>query len=174
MELGWQREADQRAWWAFLDLWRALGSGMERQLASVGVSAADYQLLAPLAESASGMRPRDLCAASGWDRSRVAHQLRRMEERGLVERDRVSEDARGVIVRLTERGRDMLEHAAPGHVEWVKVNFINVATRDELNALTDLSLRVVEKVNETAHGGASSASAKAEPPGLRGHQRPGR
>ena len=75
MDLGWLDEADQRAWWAFLDLWRALGTGMERQLAGVGVSAADYQLLAPLAGADAGMRPRDLCAATGWDRSRVAHQI---------------------------------------------------------------------------------------------------
>ena len=31
---------------------------MERQLASVGASAADYQLLAPLAKAVTGMRPR--------------------------------------------------------------------------------------------------------------------
>jgi len=91
MDLGWLDEADQRAWWAFLDLWRALGTGMERQLAGVGVSAADYQLLAPLAGADAGMRPRDLCAATGWDRSRVAHQIRRMEQRGLVERDTVAD-----------------------------------------------------------------------------------
>jgi DNA-binding MarR family transcriptional regulator len=149
MDLGWLDKADQRAWWAFLDLWRALGTGMERQLASVGVSAADYQLLAPLAEAAAGMRPRDLCVVTGWDRSRVAHQIRRMESRGLVERATVADDARGVTVRITDKGRDTLEVAAPGHVEWVKANFINVATRQELDALTQLSQRVVERLNAT-------------------------
>ena len=147
MDLGWHDEADQRAWWAFLDLWRALGTGMERQLASVGVSAADYQLLAPLAASDAGLRPRDLCTATGWDRSRVAHQIRRMEARGLVERDAVSDDARGVIIRLTETGLENLERAAPSHVEWVKAHFIAVATRDELNALTELSQRVIHGLN---------------------------
>ncbi len=149
MELGWLDEADQRAWWAFLDLWRALGTGMERQLAGAGVSAADYQLLAPLAEAEAGMRPRDLCAATGWDRSRVAHQVRRMEERGLVKRDAVAGDGRGVTVRITDKGRDLLQLAAPGHVEWVKANFVNVATRHELDTLTQLSQRVVERLNKT-------------------------
>jgi DNA-binding MarR family transcriptional regulator len=161
MDLGWLNEADQRAWWAFLDLWRALGTGMERQLASVGVSAADYQLLAPLADADAGMRPRDLCAATGWDRSRVAHQIRRMEERGLVERAAVAEDARGVIVRLTENGRNTLQRAAPGHVEWVKANFINVATREELNTLTELSQRVVERLNAMPES-AGPTGTKAE------------
>jgi DNA-binding MarR family transcriptional regulator len=161
MDLGWREEADQRAWWAFLDLWRALGTGMERQLASVGVSAADYQLLAPLADADAGMRPRDLCVATGWDRSRVAHQIRRMEERGLVERDAVAEDARGVIVRLTENGRDTLLRAAPGHVEWVKAHFINVATREELNTLTELSQRIVQRLNAMPES-AALTDTKAE------------
>ena len=70
-----------------------------------------------------------------------------MEQRGLVERDTVAEDARGVIVRLTENGRDTLQRAAPGHVEWIKAHFINVATREELNTLTELSQRVVARLN---------------------------
>jgi DNA-binding MarR family transcriptional regulator len=149
LNLGWLDARDQQAWWAFLDLWRALGSGMERQLASAGVSGADYQLLAPLAEAAAGLRPRDLAAASGWDRSRIAHQLRRMEQRGLVERGSHPEDRRGVTVSLTGTGRAMLERAAPGHVEWVKEHFINIATRDELDALTALAHRVVAQLDET-------------------------
>ena len=148
-ELGWLNERDQQAWWAFLDLWRALGSGMERQLARVGVSGADYQLLAPLADAAEGLRPRDLAGATGWDRSRVAHQLRRMEQRGLVERTSIAEDGRGVTVLLTETGRAVLERAAPGHVEWVTEHFINVATREELETLTALARRVVTRLNET-------------------------
>jgi DNA-binding MarR family transcriptional regulator len=159
LELGWLDERDRRAWWAFLDLWRALGSGMERQLASVGVSGADYQLLAPLAEAGAGLRPRDLAAASGWDRSRVAHQLRRMEQRGLVERENLPGDRRGVTVRLTESGRHVLQRAAPGHVEWVRTHFIDVATREELDALTALARRVVDRLNETPETNDFSAAA---------------
>ena len=159
MELGWLDERDQQAWWALLDLWRALGSGMERQLASVGVSSADYQLLAPLAAASRGLRPRDLTAATGWDRSRVAHQLRRMEHRGLVERENLAGDGRGVIVRLTPSGRDVLERAAPSHVAWVQTHFIALATRQELDTMTALAQRVVENLNETGDSNASPTAA---------------
>lgn len=162
LELGWLDERDRQAWWAFLDLWRALGLGMERQLAGVGVSGADYQMLAPLAEAGGGLRPRDLAAASGWDRSRVAHQLRRMEQRGLVERENLAGDRRGVTVRLTESGRQVLRRAAPGHVEWVRTHFIDVATRDELDTLTALARRVVERLNETPGTDASSQPTPSE------------
>jgi hypothetical protein len=36
-------EAELRVWVAFLDLWRRLASGMERQLAEAGSSGADYR-----------------------------------------------------------------------------------------------------------------------------------
>ena len=36
----------------------------------------------------------------------------------------MAEDARGVIVRLTENGRGTLQRAAPGYVAWVKAHFI--------------------------------------------------
>jgi DNA-binding MarR family transcriptional regulator len=116
-------------------------------------------MLAPLAEAGAGLRPRDLAAVSGWDRSRVAHQLRRMEQRGLVERENLPGDRRGVVVRLTESGRQVLRRAAPGHVEWVRTHFIDVATRDELDALTALARRVVEQLNETHETNATSAAA---------------
>jgi DNA-binding MarR family transcriptional regulator len=159
LELGWLDERDQQAWWAFLDLWRALGSGMERQLASVGVSSADYQLLAPLAAASQGLRPRDLTVATGWDRSRVAHQLRRMEHRGLVERENLAIDGRGVVVRITASGRYLLERAAPRHVEWVQAHFIALATRQELDTLTALAQRVVGSLNETDERNIPPAAA---------------
>jgi DNA-binding MarR family transcriptional regulator len=150
VESRWRHEHEQRAWWAFLDLWRGLGSGMERQLAGSGGSGADYQVLAPLAETPEQpVRPRDLTAATGWDRSRLAHQLRRMEQRGLIIRTGFASDRRGTLVQLTDTGRDALRRAAPGHVQWVKTHFIDLLTRDELDVLTAISERVVKRLNES-------------------------
>jgi DNA-binding MarR family transcriptional regulator len=83
-----------------------------------------------------------------------------MEQRGLVERENLDEDRRGVVVRLTESGRRVLQRAAPGHVEWVQHHFINVATREELDMLTALARRVVERLDETPETNASSAAVK--------------
>jgi DNA-binding MarR family transcriptional regulator len=147
MERRWLDDREQRAWRAFLDLQRVLRIGIERQLAESGLSSADYELLVPLSEAPGRrMRPRDLGAQVGWDRSRLAHHLRRMEDRGLVAREECSTDARGILIRLTERGLKTMEAAAPGHVEWVRTNFIDKLTRAELDALTRLSERVVSKI----------------------------
>jgi DNA-binding MarR family transcriptional regulator len=149
MKSRWRDEREMRAWWAFLYLWRGLAAGMERQLADAGVSGADYQLLAPLAETPEQpMRPRDLAAATGWDRSRLAHQLRRMEQRGLIAREDCVSDARGTLVRLTDSGRDALRRAEPGHVEWVRTHFTGLLTADELDTLTAVSERVVAGLDQ--------------------------
>jgi len=145
----WLDDREQRAWWAFLDLWRGLGAGMERQLSGSGVSGADYQVLAPLAESPEQpLRPRDLVAATGWDRSRLAHHLRRMEHRGLIAREDHPGDGRGTLVRLTDSGREALRRAAPGHVEWVREHFIGLLTDEELELLTAISARVLARLDQ--------------------------
>lgn len=149
MATRWLDEREQRAWGAFLGLWRALAVGMERQLAGSGVSGADYQVLAPLAESADQpLRPRDLVEATGWDRSRLAHHLRRMEQRGLITREDHPADRRGILVELTAAGREALRCAAPGHVEWVRAHFLGLLTPEELETLTAISQRVVARLDQ--------------------------
>lgn len=133
-------------WVAFLDLWRGLSSGMERQLADAGSSGADYQVLVTLAEAGRPARPRDIGGQLGWDRSRVSHQLRRMEQRGLVTRTDAEDDARGTLVTLTAGGRKTLRAAAPGHVAWVRQNFLRHLDDDEAEVLTRVATRIVDSL----------------------------
>jgi DNA-binding MarR family transcriptional regulator len=71
------------------------------------------------------MRIGDLAAQIGWERSRLSHQLRRMEERGLTERRTGAEDGRTTNVVLTASGRRAIEGAAPGHVDLVRRLFFD-------------------------------------------------
>ncbi|WP_458781326.1 MarR family winged helix-turn-helix transcriptional regulator [Arthrobacter sp. D3-16] len=138
---------EEEVWFAYILFTRQLAAGMERQLAGSGVSGADYQMLAPLAEAgAAGMRARDLGHSAGWDRSRLAHQLRRMEERGLVSREQAPDDARGVVIHLTAAGRAALRAASPGHLEWVRENFLDLLTPAERKMLVEVSERVMAKL----------------------------
>ncbi|MFV8264514.1 MarR family transcriptional regulator [Mycolicibacterium peregrinum] len=67
---------------------------MNRQLqADSCLSLADYDVLVALSNVGDdGMRVSDLAAQIGWERSRLSHQLRRMEQRGL---DRTPRQRRG-------------------------------------------------------------------------------
>ena len=147
-EVRWLGERESRAWRSFLGMRRAIDRGLDRQLMQhSGLSAADYQLLVPLSEAPEHrLRARDLGRLVDWERSRLSHQIRRMEQRGLIARSECPTDARGTIIVLSDLGQKTLEAAAPSHVQWVRDHFIDLLTEDELEGLTALSERVLERI----------------------------
>jgi DNA-binding MarR family transcriptional regulator len=90
------------------------------------------------------LRTRDLGRSIGWERSRLSHQVSRMEKRGLVVREECESDARGSMIRLTETGRAAIEAAAPDHVEAVRGYLFDKLSREEQDTLTSLLDRVLE------------------------------
>jgi DNA-binding MarR family transcriptional regulator len=117
------------------------------------LSGADYQVLHPLSESRDGgLRARELGAEIGWDRSRLSHHITRMEKRGLVTREECLEDARGLMVRLTDAGKAAIEGAAPEHVEAVHRYFFDLVSKEEQKTLAVVFDRLLENLghNETA------------------------
>ncbi|CAN7323389.1 MarR family winged helix-turn-helix transcriptional regulator [Mycolicibacterium frederiksbergense] len=100
---------------------------MNRQLqADSDLSLSDYDVLVALSGNRDqSMRASDLAAHIGWERSRLSHQLRRMEERGLTERRPSTQDGRTSNVVLTERGRAAITDAAPAHVDLVRSLFFD-------------------------------------------------
>ena len=83
-------------WRSFITMRNHLDRTLERQLQSSGdISAADYQVLIALFESPEKQqRARELSARIGWEKSRLSHQVTRMEKRGLLERTECDTDAR--------------------------------------------------------------------------------
>jgi DNA-binding MarR family transcriptional regulator len=141
----WLNKREAQVWQKYRDLQRELQSAQDRQLIrDSGLSGADYALLVPLSESPDGLvRARDLGLAVGWERSRISHQIRRMEERGLVTREACPDDARGSMVRLTTVGRAAIESAAPSHVETVRRFFFDPLSREEVDTLGALFDRML-------------------------------
>jgi DNA-binding MarR family transcriptional regulator len=152
-EVPWLDAREQRAWRAFLDVARELEAELNRQLTrDAGLSGADYALLVPLSEtSESRMRPRDLGRQVDWDRSRLSHQLRRMQERGLLVREECCTDGRGAFVVLTDRGRDAIKSAAPDHVRSVRRFFFDVLQPGEIETLIAIYDRVLDRVRNEDH-----------------------
>ncbi|SDD11759.1 MarR family winged helix-turn-helix transcriptional regulator [Actinokineospora iranica] len=145
----WLDESEARLWRAYLVLVRDLRRAFDRQLErDAGLSGADYAVLVPLSEAADGvLRMRELGRSVDWDRSRLSHQVRRMEKRGLVAREDCAEDARGSMVRLTDAGRAAIEAAAPEHVETVRRYFIDQLSEDERAVLTDVFERLNQRLD---------------------------
>jgi DNA-binding MarR family transcriptional regulator len=147
----WLDEREAHLWQAYRDLQRELRNALDRQLVrDAGLSGAEYALLLPLSEAPGELlRARDLGRLVGWDRSRISHQLRRMEQRGLVAREPCSDDARGSMVRLTPAGRSAIDAAAPKHVTTVRRFFLDPLSDDEIDTLTTLLDKLLAGVTDT-------------------------
>jgi DNA-binding MarR family transcriptional regulator len=119
---GWLDADQQRTWLAYIRVQLRLAYEMNRQLlADSGMSLPDYDVLTALSVADGGrMQITVLAAQIGWERSRVSHHVRRMSARGLVTCGLSAADRRVTEVTLTERGRQAMEEAAPGHVDLVR------------------------------------------------------
>lgn len=144
MEPRWLNSREDRAWRAFVNAHQRVEAHLSRRLQESGLSGADYAVLAALsAHDGDRMSARDLCDALSQEKSRVSHQVRRMESDGLISREPNPDDARSTVVRLLPAGRTAIEAAAPRHVEDVRRNFIDLFTRAELDTLAALHERIL-------------------------------
>jgi DNA-binding MarR family transcriptional regulator len=144
VEPNWLNAREARAWRAFIDAHDQIEVHLNRRLQESGLSGADYSVLASLSALDGGRMPAHaLCNALGWEKSRLSHQVRRMQKDGLISREPNPADARSTMVCLLPAGRAAIEKAAPGHVEDVRWNFIDLFTPAELDMLATLNERVL-------------------------------
>jgi DNA-binding MarR family transcriptional regulator len=146
----WLDDAEDRAWRGWLRMRTLLHAQIVRDLArESGLSGPDYDVLSNVSE-AEGRRERlaALAARMAWSRSRLSHHITRMEQRGLVTREDCASDGRGAFVVLTDAGWRAIQDAAPGHVASVRRHFIDLLSRDQLDALTEISQTVVRRLGE--------------------------
>jgi DNA-binding MarR family transcriptional regulator len=134
----WLTARQSRAWLAYMKVQLRMSYEMNRQLqADSGLSLSDYDVLVSLGGAPDGrMQVARLAAQIGWERSRLSHHLRRMGERGLVERRTSRDDGRATDAMLTDEGRRALESAAPGHVALVRRLFFDPLPNDLIVPLT--------------------------------------
>ena len=77
-------------------------------------------------------------------RSRLSHQIDRMEKAGLVRREPCEEDRRGANAVLTDHGWRTLVDAAPTHVAGVREHLVDVLTDEEFAALGRACAKVAD------------------------------
>jgi len=139
MSARWLEDDEQRAWRVYLRATRELNAAMDRDLAPLGISLAEYELLSMLSEQPGGQaRMSVLAELIVQSRSRMTHTAKRLGDRGWLDRRPSTEDRRGVVVTLTGEGRAALKRAAPAHVESVRRNFIDLLSADQIGALRDI------------------------------------
>src|SRR4051794_26395675 len=131
----WLSEAEQRAWRIHLDVSRLLMYQLERDLQPFGLTNNDYEILVNLSEAEDRrMRMSDLAKSTLQSKSRLSHQITRMEAAGFVRRENCESDRRGLYAVLTEQGWDTMRHVAPRHVASVREHFIDLIPPQDLAA----------------------------------------
>ncbi len=148
----WLSEDEERAWRGYLRMRTLLTAQIGRDLADDSeLSEPDYTVLSNLSE-AEGHRWRlnELASRMLWSKSRLSHQIARMQERGLVAREDCATDARGAFVVLTTNGLRAIKAAAPPHVASVRRHLIDLLTPDEIDALSTIATKVVAHLSEPA------------------------
>lgn len=159
----WLDAPEDRAWRAFMHARHRLNASLNQQLLQdSGLSEADYEILAVLSEHPRGHMPaQELGALVQWEKSRLSHQVRRMQERGLVAREPNPADGRSAIICLLPAGRRAIEDAAPQHLHNVRRHFIDLFTPAELDIFADLNERVLQHLAEES---SPEESTPDEPP----------
>lgn len=133
----WLTDDEQHSWRAWLAMSLLLQDRLNRELQEEhGLTMADYEILVRLSEIPDRrMRMSDLADVTLSSRSRLSHQIDRMEKAGFVERQSCADDRRGAFAALTPQGWATLVDAAPDHVESVRTHLVDQLTPKEFAAL---------------------------------------
>ena len=144
--------ADWELWRAFRAMGEQLGRELDRQLQrDSGISQADYGILVSLFEAPDRqLRTGELGELLAWEKSRVSHQVARMEARGLVKRVECESDGRGTWVTLQNDGLRALLGAMREHAAAIRDLFLEQLDDDEKEVLRKAAQRVLDNLNPEA------------------------
>jgi DNA-binding MarR family transcriptional regulator len=144
-ETRWLDDGEMRAWRAYVIASELLRKQLNRELQEQhGLALADYEVLVRLSEHDGGrMRMAQLAGEVASSKSRLSHQIARMETAGLVQRTECGDDARGVYAEITEAGRSRLRETAPTHVTGVRTHLIDLLNSEDQAALATIFERVL-------------------------------
>lgn len=108
----------------------------------------EYFVLAMLSEVPDRtLRMTALAQLTNATLPRLSHVVRRLEDRGLVERFPCPEDARATNARLTDDGWSKLVDTAPGHVETVRAYVIDALTPEQITQLAGIADAILERLD---------------------------
>jgi DNA-binding MarR family transcriptional regulator len=157
-EVDWLDRDEQRAWVAnaavMIRLPAALDARMQRE---TGLTLFEYLVLSALSmaeEWTLGMSA--LASETSASLSRLSHVAKRLEERGLLTRERVPGSGRRTCATLTAAGWDEVVASAPSHVQAVRDYFIDVLRPEDLETVQRIGRAVGERLDEAGAGGRNS------------------
>ena len=136
-----------RAWRLFFESALALLDVLDAELErDAGISQRWYDVLVHLEEAPDGVAMNLLADRILYSKSGFTRVVDRMEEEGLVRRDRPEHDRRTILIVLTEAGAAKLTAARRRHRDGIEQHFSRYLTDADIRALT----RALEKISTHA------------------------
>ncbi|MDH6117805.1 MarR family winged helix-turn-helix transcriptional regulator [Kitasatospora sp. GAS204B] len=149
-ETRWLDEQEMAAWRGFIAASSLVARRLEQQLKDdSGLSHTQYEILVHLSAVPEGeLRMAELADRVVTSKSGLSYQVAQLEKAGLVGRRSCPSDVRGVFACLTERGREVLRAAAPGHVGAVRAALIDVLDREQLAVVAEALGEVARRLRD--------------------------
>lgn len=153
----WLTQVEMRAWRAYIESVGDLFAALERDLAALGLSLGDYQVLVYLSEATDdSMRMCDLAEALHLSPSGLTRRLDGLVQAGNVIRRPSPLDGRVMMAVLTPAGRALLAESAPHHVDSVRRHVFDHLAPDDVDAMA----RIFEAIGRPlADRGSKSPTA---------------
>ena len=136
-----------RAWRLFFESALALLDLLDTELEhEAGIPMRWYDVLVQLEETPEGIPMNELAERILYSKSGFTRVIDRMEEAGLVRRLRPQNDRRTILIVLTDKGTQTMEHARRYHRDGIERHFSQHLTQADIKALT----RALEKISTHA------------------------
>ena len=162
MDGNWLTDDELTAWIRLVGVVELLPGVLDTQLRrDAELSHFEYYVLAMLSESPQRtLRMTALAGRTNATLPRLSHVVRRLEERGLVERSACPQDARATNAHLTEVGWRKLRDTAPGHVATVRQHVIDALTPEQVGQLGEIAEAILGRLdpNGALRPGAGAAT----------------
>jgi DNA-binding MarR family transcriptional regulator len=138
--------------WELWDTWmraqrllvRELDRGLQRDC---GISKAEFSVLMALRQAPGReMRVADLVDSLDWEKSRVSHQLTRMENRGFVAQTQGGASGRRTRIGLTAMGSRVVQAAILAHGGNIRRYFLDSLTPDQTTTIRAWSEQVIDRI----------------------------
>jgi DNA-binding MarR family transcriptional regulator len=122
---------------------------LTHDLAGYGLTFPQFITLTALEQLEGECRMGPLASAAMQSAASMTGIVDRLLERGLVERDRHAEDRRAVIVRLTAKGRDLLDQAQESRLQQGRLLLASLPAADRRH-MREVLARIVDYMEKNA------------------------
>ncbi|MGV3564504.1 MAG: MarR family winged helix-turn-helix transcriptional regulator [Nocardioides sp.] len=148
-DVRWLDESEMRAWLRLVAVLELLPGTLDAQLRrDAAMTHFDYMVVSQLSEAPGRtLRMTALAQRTNATLPRLSHVVRRLEERGLVERAPSPEDRRATDARLTDAGLAAVVDAAPGHVRAVREHVVDALSSEQVEQLAEIADALLRRLD---------------------------